>query len=102
MGIFLFYLLMTCIFCFRYTDRANIEEFFFIIQTKINANRHKSYRPPEGRSISDISKAWEKMEKAEHRREIGLREELARYLIVIFYTLEQPQKYWKMFEVEGF
>ncbi len=42
------------------------------------------------------------MEKAEHRREIGLREELARYFIVIFYALERPPEYRKIFEFRGF
>eukprot|EP00794_Sanderia_malayensis_P017761 gene17761-19534_t len=62
----------------KYTERASIEEFFFVLQTKISANQHKPYRPPNGKTISDVSKAWSEMEKAEHRQEIALREELAR------------------------
>lgn len=30
--------------------------------------------------VSDINKAWEKLEKAEHERELALREELIRYI----------------------
>ena len=62
----------------RYIERANIEELFFVIQTKINANRLKPYLPPAGKTLSDINAAWQELEKAEHRREIRLREELAR------------------------
>lgn len=37
------------------------------------------YFPPEGKMISDINRAWESLEKAEHERELALREELIRY-----------------------
>ena len=67
----------------RYIERANIEELFFVIQTKINANRLRPYLPPAGKTLSDISSAWQELEKAEHRREIRLREELARYVIIL-------------------
>jgi len=62
----------------KYIERANIEEMFFIIQTKSNAYRLKPYRPPEGVALSDINVAWQELEKGEHLREIRLRKELAR------------------------
>ena len=34
--------------------------------------------PAEGKLVGDIEKAWEHLEKAEHDRELALREELAR------------------------
>ena len=69
---------------FRYIERANIEEMFFIIQTKSNAYRLKPYRPPEGVALSDINEAWQELEKGEHLREIRLRRELARLSNIVF------------------
>ena len=64
---------------FRYKERANIEELFFVIQTKRNAYRLRPYCPPDGKGLKDINIAWQQLEKGEHQREIRLREELARY-----------------------
>ena len=36
------------------------------------------YTPKEGKMIRDINSAWERLEKAEHERELALREELIR------------------------
>jgi spectrin beta len=36
------------------------------------------YTPKEGKLIRDINLAWERLEKAEHERELALREELIR------------------------
>ena len=36
------------------------------------------YIPPEGKLIHDIEKAWAVLERAEHDRELALREELIR------------------------
>lgn len=44
----------------------------------MRANNQKPYTPKEGKMISDINKAWERLEKAEHERELALREELIR------------------------
>jgi hypothetical protein len=33
--------------------------------------------------ISDINRAWDRLEKAEHERELALREELIRYIICL-------------------
>jgi spectrin beta len=38
------------------------------------------YVPPEGKLIRDIESAWTRMEKAEHDRELALREELIRFV----------------------
>ena len=38
----------------------------------------RPYQPPEGKLSSDVEKAWEKLDKAEHGRELALRGELAR------------------------
>ncbi|KAG7255188.1 hypothetical protein CRUP_035687, partial [Coryphaenoides rupestris] len=44
----------------------------------MRANNQKVYTPREGKLISDINKAWERLEKAEHERELALRTELIR------------------------
>jgi len=45
----------------------------------MRANNQRPYFPIEGKLISDINKCWDKLEKAEHERELALREELIRY-----------------------
>lgn len=55
-----------------------MEVLLFTIQSKMRANNQKVYMPREGKLISDINKAWERLEKAEHERELALRNELIR------------------------
>ena len=50
----------------------------FNIQMKLQAAKHRIWYPPEGKLISDINKAWVKLEAAEHAREVALRRELQR------------------------
>lgn len=50
----------------------------FSIQSKIRAQNQRPYLPKEGKLISDINRAWAELEKAEHERELALREELVR------------------------
>lgn len=45
----------------------------------MRTSNQRMYFPPEGKMISDINRAWESLEKAEHERELALREELIRY-----------------------
>ncbi|KAJ8250803.1 hypothetical protein COCON_G00227250 [Conger conger] len=58
--------------------KGNLEVLLFTIQSKMRANNQKVYMPREGKLISDINKAWERLEKAEHERELALRTELIR------------------------
>ena len=44
----------------------------------MRANNLKPYLPKEGKMISDINRAWSRLEKAEHERELALYEELRR------------------------
>ena len=53
----------------------------FTLQSKMRANNQRPYFPAEGKLISDINKAWDKLEKAEHERELALREELIRSVL---------------------
>ncbi|XP_054154264.1 spectrin beta chain-like isoform X2 [Oppia nitens] len=62
----------------KFVEKGNLEILLFTIQSKMRANNQKPYLPKEGKMISDINKAWERLEKGEHERELALREELIR------------------------
>ena len=47
----------------------------------MRANNQKPYMPGEGKMIGDINRAWDQLEKAEHERELALREELIRSVL---------------------
>ncbi|XP_060584243.1 spectrin beta chain-like isoform X5 [Ruditapes philippinarum] len=62
----------------KFVEKGNLEIMLFTLQSKMRANNQRPYFPVEGKLISDINKAWDKLEKAEHERELALREELIR------------------------
>lgn len=62
----------------RFVEKGNLEVQLFILTSKLRANHQKMYTPPENKALSDINKAWEALERAEHERELALREELMR------------------------
>ncbi|XP_059484523.1 spectrin beta chain isoform X2 [Neocloeon triangulifer] len=62
----------------KFVEKGNLEVLLFTLQSKMRANNQKPYIPREGKMISDINKAWDRLEKAEHERELALREELIR------------------------
>ncbi|XP_032787787.2 spectrin beta chain isoform X4 [Daphnia magna] len=62
----------------KFVEKGNLEVLLFTLQSKMRANNQKPYFPKEGKMISDINKAWERLEKSEHERELTLREELIR------------------------
>ncbi|XP_052270062.1 spectrin beta chain-like isoform X3 [Dreissena polymorpha] len=62
----------------KFVEKGNLEIMLFTLQSKMRANNQRPYLPVEGKLISDINKAWDKLEKAEHERELALREELIR------------------------
>ncbi|XP_014749698.1 PREDICTED: spectrin beta chain, non-erythrocytic 4-like, partial [Sturnus vulgaris] len=62
----------------KFQEKGNLEVLLFTIQSKLRATNRKLYVPSEGKSISDINKAWTCLEKAEHEREAALRNELIR------------------------
>ncbi|MGH0114937.1 UNVERIFIED_CONTAM: hypothetical protein FKN15_065861 [Acipenser sinensis] len=62
----------------KFQEKGNLEVLLFTIQSKLRANNQKLYVPHEGNLISDINKAWERLEKAEHERGVALRTELIR------------------------
>uniref|UniRef100_A0A8D0HST9 Spectrin beta, non-erythrocytic 4 n=1 Tax=Sphenodon punctatus TaxID=8508 RepID=A0A8D0HST9_SPHPU len=62
----------------KFQEKGNLEVLLFTIQSKLRASNRKLYVPSEGKSISDINKAWTRLESAEHEREVALRNELIR------------------------
>uniref|UniRef100_A0A674J021 Spectrin beta chain n=1 Tax=Terrapene triunguis TaxID=2587831 RepID=A0A674J021_9SAUR len=62
----------------KFQEKGNLEVLLFTIQSRMRANHQKVYTPHEGRLVSDINRAWERLEKAEHERELALRNELIR------------------------
>lgn len=62
----------------KFSEKGNLEILLFTLQSKMRANNQKPYLPNEGKMISDVNRAWEYLEKAEHERELALREELIR------------------------
>lgn len=53
---------------FSFNEKAILEMLLFSLQSRMRANNQKPYTPKEGKMISDINKAWERLEKAEHER----------------------------------
>ena len=64
--------------CFRFVEKGNLEVLLFTLQSRMRANNQKPYLPREGKMLADINRAWDMLEKAEHERELALREELIR------------------------
>ncbi|CAB3255875.1 unnamed protein product [Arctia plantaginis] len=62
----------------KFVEKGNLEVLLFTLQSRMRAANQKPYTPREGKMIHDINRAWEKLEKAEHERELALREELIR------------------------
>ncbi|XP_046630760.1 spectrin beta chain, non-erythrocytic 1-like isoform X4 [Daphnia pulicaria] len=62
----------------KYKERSEIEALFFATNTQLATLRQPSFIPPEGVSLYALQKAWDALEKAEHRREVALRNELLR------------------------
>ncbi|XP_073405375.1 spectrin beta chain, non-erythrocytic 4 isoform X1 [Dendrobates tinctorius] len=62
----------------KFQEKGNLEVLLFSIRSKMREEKRKLYVPSEGKNISDINKAWTQLEKAEHEREVALRNELIR------------------------
>ncbi|XP_055345534.1 spectrin beta chain-like isoform X2 [Paramacrobiotus metropolitanus] len=62
----------------KFVEKGDLEMKLFAIQSRLRALDLRLYVPPQGRLIADINKAWEALERAEHERELALREELIR------------------------
>ncbi|XP_069494766.1 spectrin beta chain, erythrocytic isoform X2 [Ambystoma mexicanum] len=62
----------------KFQEKGNLEVLLFTIQSRMRSNNQKVYTPTDGKLVSDVNKAWEGLEKAEHERELALRQELIR------------------------
>ncbi|XP_044739331.1 spectrin beta chain, non-erythrocytic 1 isoform X2 [Chrysoperla carnea] len=62
----------------KYKERSEIEALYFNINTQLKWLQQGPYVPPEGKYLHDLEKAWESLERSEHRREVALRKELLR------------------------
>ncbi|XP_014842350.1 PREDICTED: spectrin beta chain, erythrocytic-like isoform X1 [Poecilia mexicana] len=62
----------------KFQEKGNLEVLLFSIQSRMRANNQRVYTPKEGALVSDINRAWERLERAEHERERVLRDELIR------------------------
>ncbi len=62
----------------KFAEKGNLEVQLFTLQSRMRANNQKPYVPRDGKLISDINKAWCRLEKAEHEHELALREEIVR------------------------
>ena len=62
----------------RFVQKGNLEVQLFNLQNMMRANNQKPYTPAEGVLVSDINRAWTKLEKSEHERDLALHQELIR------------------------
>uniref|UniRef100_A0AC35TJQ1 Spectrin beta chain n=1 Tax=Rhabditophanes sp. KR3021 TaxID=114890 RepID=A0AC35TJQ1_9BILA len=62
----------------KFAQKGELEVLLFTLQSKLKANNQKVYKPKEGMLIAGVNKAWSDLEKAEHGRELALKEELIR------------------------
>ncbi|KAL3083302.1 hypothetical protein niasHS_011104 [Heterodera schachtii] len=62
----------------RFQEKGELEMLLFSLLSRMRANNQRPFLPREGRTIGDINKAWRALERAEHERELALKEELIR------------------------
>ncbi len=51
---------------------------FYNINMKLTAQKHPKYMPADGKTLNELELAWSSLEKAEHERDLALKEELNR------------------------
>ncbi|ULT90413.1 hypothetical protein L3Y34_008629 [Caenorhabditis briggsae] len=62
----------------KFDEKGELEVLLFTLQSAMRANNQRPFVPREGKLIADINRAWQSLEKAEHERELALKEELIR------------------------
>ncbi|PSN40703.1 hypothetical protein C0J52_13751 [Blattella germanica] len=62
----------------KYKERSEIEALYFHINTQLKSLNQPAFAPPDGQLVHDLERSWEGLERAEHRREVALRQELLR------------------------
>jgi spectrin beta len=66
----------------RFQEKGELEMLLFSLLSQMRANNQRAFLPREGRTIADINRAWRALERAEHERELALKEELIRSVII--------------------
>lgn len=64
----------------KFTEKGELEVLLFTLQSRMRANNQRPFVPREGKTIAEINRAWESLERAEHERELALKEELIRWV----------------------
>jgi spectrin beta len=62
----------------RFLEKSNLEAQLFKIQMQLREANRNPWLVPEDRHVSAVNDGWIVLEKAEHEREVALREALAR------------------------
>lgn len=62
----------------KFQEKGELEILLFTLQSRMRANNQKPFLPREGKTIAEINRAWELLEKSEHERELALKKELIR------------------------
>ena len=62
----------------RLREKGDLEVDYFNIQAKLKSKSQRMFVPKEGKLIHDIERAWQNLEKAEHDRELAMRNEMIR------------------------
>ncbi|XP_068625866.1 spectrin beta chain, non-erythrocytic 5 isoform X2 [Battus philenor] len=62
----------------KYKERSEVEALYFHINTMQKSLVGETWAPNEGHLPQDLERAWQKLEQAEHARELALRTELLR------------------------
>ncbi|VDK74725.1 unnamed protein product [Litomosoides sigmodontis] len=62
----------------KFNEKGELEVLLFTIRSRMRANNQRPYIPRDGKLIADINRAWENLERAEHERELALKEEIIR------------------------
>ncbi|XP_063234159.1 spectrin alpha chain, non-erythrocytic 1 isoform X2 [Bacillus rossius redtenbacheri] len=62
----------------KYKERSEIEALYFHINTLLKSLNQPAFTPQDGQLVHDLERCWEALERAEHAREVALRQELLR------------------------
>ena len=78
----------------KLTEKGNIEMHLFTLQMRMRSVSMRIYRPPAELELSEVNRAWSDLEKAEHLRELALRDELMKQqrLLHLFNRFERKVK----------
>lgn len=61
---------------------SNLEMQAFMINSALRSNNQKPFTPRDGLTMADVDAAWQRLERAEHEREMALRDALIACVII--------------------